>query len=153
MWQRLSGDVVENIRAVISNDIMRREDKADLKFYVGCDSQSYKEHIAYVTAIVLYETGKGGLGYYMREIEEPVPMRHRLWNETYKAVTTATWLNQLLIEFDYRVDEVHADLNSDEKHLSQSSVTECLGFITSMGFVGKIKPEAWVASGVADQKT
>ena len=153
MWYRLSGDSIENIRVVIANDIVKKGEKADLKFYVGCDSQSYKDHVVYVTAIVLYENGKGGLGYYTRDIEKPVPMRYRLWNETFKAVTTATWLNQLLGEYDYRVDEVHADLNSDEKHLSQSSVTECLGFITSMGFVGKIKPDAWVASGIADQKT
>ena len=155
VWRRLSGENIECIHATISNDVMANLEH-DLEIYVGADSQRFEDHVNYVTAIVVYRNVKGGLGYYLSEKEKLVGKldnRTRLWNETAKAVDKAQWLNELLREFDLRVSEVHADLNNDKKHFSNTVVQMCLGFICSMGFNGKIKPEAWAASSVANSKT
>lgn len=151
-WKRLTGEKLENIKDTILADVAKYPDK-EIKFYVGCDSQLIKHKIIYVTAIVLYRQGNGGLAYYFKEHEEKVHDRTRLWNETFKAVNCALWLNELLKQVDLIVVEVHADLNHDEKHMSNTMVQACLGYICSMGFEGKIKPWSWVSTKVANSKT
>lgn len=155
MWKRLTGEHIEDIQKTIISDILSYPEieRNELEFYVGADSQRTDKKIKFVTAIALYNKGKGGLGYYLPEIYRNMENRDRLWTETYKAVESAQWLNKIIQPLGLRVNEVHADLNPDKKHFSNSLVQICLGYICGMGFDGKIKPEAWVASSVANGKT
>lgn len=150
-WRKLDGGEID-LYTELQHDISLYEND-ELKFYVGTDSQQKKKRVIYVTAIILYRTGIGGNVYYLKEKEAKVDMRTRLWNETYKAVEIAKELNDFLFKFGLRVDEVHADLNPDKIHKSNSVVQACLGFICGMGFEGKIKPHAWGASKVANKMT
>ncbi len=155
MWKRLTGEVVSDIKNTIVSDIMSvdKDDRNTLEFYVGADSQRSGNTILFVTAIVMYRQGKGGNGFYFPEKYRSMENRDRLWMETYKAVEVGLWLNELLSNFDLRVSEIHADLNKDKKYFSNSLVQTCLGYICGMGFQGRIKPESWVASSVANGKT
>lgn len=151
-WKRLTGEKINDLGETVLADINSYPD-SDIKFYCGCDSQVIKQRILYVTVIVLYRAGNGGVAYYLREPEAKIHDKARLWNETYKAVTVAMWLNEIIKPVGLRVNEVHADLNYDEKHMSSTMVQACLGYICAMGFEGKIKPYAWCATKVANIKT
>lgn len=153
-WNRLVGDEINDLFSTIESDIRDvRVGGEELRFYVGTDSQVKKKITTYVTAVVLYRVGSGALVYYARQNEKTMDMRSRLWNETYKAVEIAKELNGFLRAYGLKVHEVHADLNSNDIHKSNSSVQACLGYICGMGFKGKIKPYAWASSCVANKKT
>lgn len=155
-WKKLEGNIVNDLYTTIAQDIKATKIKfadEDIKFYVGTDSQRKKYDVVYVTAIVLYRKKSGGSVYILKEREKLTDMHTRLWNETEKAIKVATELNTFLVDFNLRVDEVHADLNPDKKYKSNSLVQSCLGYICGMGFEGKVKPQAWAASKVANIHT
>ena len=153
-WNRLTGENVNDLFLTINKDIEDNKNAdSEIKFYVGTDSQVKRKGITYVTAVVLYRVGDGALVYYSKQNENQMDMHARLWNETYKAVEVAKELNEFLKSYNLRVDEVHADLNPNDIHKSNSSVQACLGYICGMGFDGKIKPYAWASSCVANKKT
>jgi len=156
MWRRLSGEELPNIFETIEQDIIKYTNDFELKFYTGCDSQVHNDKVRYITAIVLYRQGKGGLVYYNKDITDynNIPPKKRLWNEVIKAVDISMKLdNDLLIEHGLCVEEVHTDLNYDKKYLSSEIVNQCLGYIKSMGFHGYCKPLSWASSKVADRVT
>ncbi len=52
----------------------------------------------------------------------------------------------------YGVDlEIHADINQNEKHASNSALSEAVGWIMGMGWKSRVKPNAYAASCVADK--
>ena len=152
MWKRLTGKKIEDIEATIRADIVKYSDE-ELKFYVGVDSDNRGGKDTYATAIIMYRVGDGGHGYYMREKEKTIDNKSRLWNETYKAVTKGMWLNDILKDYGLKVSEIHADLSDDSDNFSHSMVNACLGYITAMGFEGKVKPYAWAANKCAHRKS
>ena len=155
-WKKLEGNIVNDLYTTIAQDIKATKVKfadEDIKFYVGTDSQRKKYDVVYVTAIVLYRKKSGGSVYILKEREKLTDMHTRLWNETEKAIKVATELNTFLVDFNLRVDEVHADLNPDKNYKSNTLVKSCLGYICGMGFEGKVKPQAWAASKVANIHT
>ena len=165
-WRLLTGRKIENLTEYLSEIIEKEieDDIFDLEFLVGCDSQVKKNRIVYVVAIVIHRKRKigggvnGGRVFYKLENvklseNEKIQPKRRLWNETYKSVETALWLDEFLIEYALEVDCIHADLNADKKYLSNEVVGTCLGYIKGMGFNGKIKPDSFVASKIADKMT
>ena len=46
--------------------------------------------------------------------------------------------------------EIHADVNTDMKHLSSKYKNMVVGYVTGCGFECKVKPDSFVASGIAD---
>jgi predicted RNase H-related nuclease YkuK (DUF458 family) len=152
-WRRMSDEPIKDLELVIKEDIERYKKNFEIKFYVGCDSQVHGDVVNYTKAIALRKMGCGVLAYYKVDKEKyNKNFRERLWNETYKAVETAQWVDGILMPLNYMIEEVHADLNPSPEFKSHCVMHSCLGYIKSMGFVGKVKPEAWVASGVADNK-
>ncbi len=52
----------------------------------------------------------------------------------------------------YEVDlEVHADINTNPNFKSNAALHEAMGYILSMGFVFKAKPEAFASSYCANK--
>jgi len=47
--------------------------------------------------------------------------------------------------------EVHADINTDPSFQSNTALKEAMGYILSMGFVFKAKPEAFASTCCADK--
>jgi predicted RNase H-related nuclease YkuK (DUF458 family) len=165
-WKVLTGKPIESMKGELQSLIEREieDDVFDLEILVGCDSQLKKGKITYVTAIVVHRKrkvgggGSGGRVFYKLENEKYpkgqfIQPKRRLWNETYKSVETALWLDDFLIDYAMEVDCIHADLNQDKKYLSNEVVGLCLGYIKGMGFYGKIKPDSFVASKIADKMT
>lgn len=158
-WKRMTDEHIDDLKTTIISDINKYKDEAELKFYVGCDSQMHGTHINYTKAIALRKMGKGVLCYFKNERipykckNSKKDYRTKLFEETYKIVDIAKWLDDIIVPHGYMVEQIHADLNPSDDFLSNCAVSQCLGYIRAMGYVGKIKPEAWCASSIANRKT
>jgi len=156
MWRRLNGQEVTNLKEELLNEIEVQEEKGhELLFYVGGDSQYHKTHIVYTVAVVMRFEGKGGIVYYdkTKELSKGISRQQRLFRETYLAVETALMVQPILEEAGHNISEIHTDLNPNKTYLSNDMVQSCLGYISGMGFDGKIKPDSWAAYCIADSKT
>ena len=175
-WLTLNGNIVEDIEDDIRNNIELWSNligKDRLKFIVSCDSQRHGSKVVYVTTIVFLRKGSGGQGYYIKEISS-IPgykshdkkeskqekykrvqaiVQRRLWNECVKAVKCALWLDTVIAEYGLHVEEIHEDINSNKKYRSNDMLKAIVGYIEAVGFKPVIKPNAWVASSIADSKT
>jgi hypothetical protein len=77
-------------------------------------------------------------------------IRERMILEVGRSVETAYALCALLDQFDVAL-EVHADINTDPTFESNTALKEAMGYILSMGFVFKAKPDAFASSCCADK--
>ena len=123
----------------------------DYEIIVGADSQKPK-HITYIVAVAIRRIGQGSIYFYMKEInKERVSMESRLLTEVYYATMLATALKEGLKKYDLDalIDEVHADINLNNK--SGKVAKEATGLIRGLGFTPVIKPDGYVASYIADR--
>jgi len=154
-----------SIREVIEEMINYIKAKPE-KFYdiiVGCDSSSGDEpHFPVVVAIL--RVGEGGR-FFLKKIKYPssvnkkfVNWRARILEEVLLSCDLALFLRE---DFKKKIQEIndenlsyqfryiHADIG--ENGQTKDMVKELTGLIRSNGFEPKIKPEAYVASVVADR--
>ena len=77
-------------------------------------------------------------------------IKERMLAEVQRSIETAYALCDLLDQ--YHVDlEVHADINTNPMFKSNQALHEAMGYILSMGFVFKAKPEAFASSTCANK--
>jgi len=128
------------------------------KFYdiiVGCDSSS-GETPDFPVAIVILRTGEGGrfflkkIGYKNRKFYN---WKMRILEEVLLSCELALFLREnfakKIKDFDYQFRYIHADIG--ENGQTKDMIKEVTGLIRGNGFEPKIKPEAYVASTVADR--
>lgn len=77
-------------------------------------------------------------------------LRERMILEVGRSVEVAYALCELLDRYDVAL-EVHADINTDPAFESNKALKEAMGYILSMGFVFKAKPDAFASSCCADK--
>ncbi len=136
------------------------------KFYdiiVGCDSSSGEEpHFPVVVAIL--RVGEGGR-FFLKRIKYPSPMnkkfvnwKNRILEEVLLSCDLALFLREDFKKkiqdandknLNYQFRYIHADIG--ENGQTKDMVKELTGLIRGNGFEPKIKPEAYVASVVADR--
>lgn len=122
-------------------------DNKDTSIYVGCDSQN-ERNTTYALVIVLHNAGKGGHVLYSTEVVPKIADRYtRLWNEVVYSVNLADHLTANGIQKPNNVD---VDLNPDPKYKSNQLLRAALGYVEAMGYVPRCKPNAMVATYVAD---
>ena len=97
--------------------------------------------------------GAGGLVYWRTETvpRNKISPKHRLWNESYKSIAAAVEIDPVLEQYGLEIDSVHCDLNREKKFLSGEVVTAIIGYVTSMGYLGVIKPDSFVANRICDR--
>ena len=130
------------------------------KFYdiiVGCDSSSGEEP-HFPVAVVILRKGEGGrfflkkIGYKNRKFYN---WKTRILEEVLLSCELALFLrenveNKLKVSsFNYQFRYIHADIG--ENGQTKDMIKEVTGLIRGNGFEPKIKPEAYVASTVADR--
>jgi len=130
------------------------------KFYdiiVGCDSSSGEEP-HFPVAVVILRKGEGGrfflkkIGYKNRKFYN---WKTRVLEEVLLSCELALFLrenveNKLKVaSFNYQFRYIHADIG--ENGQTKDMIKEVIGLIRGNGFEPKIKPEAYVASTVADR--
>ena len=150
------GGVVEEIIAYMS-------EKSD-SFYdvvVGCDSSSGLEPYFPVVVVVLRK-GEGGR-FFLKKIKYSdkkfYNFRQRVLEEVLLSCDLALFLRDHLgeainknpLHFNYEFRYIHADVG--ENGATRDMIREVTGLIRGNGFEPKIKPEAYVASVVADKYT
>ena len=140
MGGRLKHDVCEYITAMTS--------ESEVEVHVGCDSQNHKRHTVYVTTVVFRFPNNGAHVIYRRErVPKILDMWTKLWGETERSVELA---NLILEECSLRVHQIDLDFNSDSKFASHKLVSASSGYITSLGFNSKVKPDLLMAAWAAN---
>jgi len=132
------------------------------KFYdiiVGCDSSSGEEP-HFPVAVVILRVGEGGrfflkkIGYKNRKFYN---WKTRVLEEVLLSCELALFLRENFEKkiqsqnnnFNYQFRYIHADIG--ENGATRDMIKEVTGLIRGNGFEPKIKPEAYVASTVADR--
>jgi predicted RNase H-related nuclease YkuK (DUF458 family) len=71
----------------------------------------------------------------------------KLWGETERSVALASLI---LEECQLRVHQIDLDFNSDAQYASHKLVSASAGYITSLGFHSKVKPDLLMAAWAAN---
>jgi predicted RNase H-related nuclease YkuK (DUF458 family) len=83
-------------------------------------------------------------------IQKKMGIKERMLSEVQRSIETAYLLCDLLDLYDVDL-EVHADINTNPSFKSNKALHDAMGYILSMGFVFKAKPEAFASSCCADK--
>jgi hypothetical protein len=152
-WRRLDGQRIEiPIQDAVEKTIIREKELGHkLKVCIGSDSQVRGGSVEYATVIVFLREKKGGFMFIQNSRENrKMSLRERMIFEVSKSIEIAYALCDLLDTYDVAL-EVHADINTDPLFESNTALKEAMGYILSMGFVFKAKPDAFASSSCADK--
>ncbi len=151
------------VEAVMEEMLNYIEEKPE-NFYdiiVGCDSSSGQEP-HFPVAVVILRVGEGGrfflkkIGYHNRKFYN---WKERILEEVLLSCELALYLRE---NFEKRIKTVDSSLRYQFRYIhadigeagqTRDMIKEVTGLIRGNGFEAKIKPEAFVASVVADRYT
>jgi predicted RNase H-related nuclease YkuK (DUF458 family) len=152
-WKKFSGEVIHTpILNEIEQAIIRESEQGyHLKVCIGTDSQVKGPVTDFATVIVLLRSHHGGFMYIHQERStQQMSIKERMLVEVQKSIETAYSICDLLDLYDVDL-EVHADINTSPSFKSNKALNEAMGYILSMGFIFKAKPEAFASSTCADK--
>ncbi len=152
-WRRLNGEKIKlPIKDSVEATILRERELGNkLKVCIGSDSLDRLGVVEFATVIVFLREKKGGFMFIHNEkIEQLMTIKERMILEVAKSVEVAYGLCDLLDKYNVEL-EVHADINTDPNFKSNTALKEAMGYILSMGFVFKAKPDAFASSSCADK--
>lgn len=146
----------------VVNEILNYINEKPEKFYdliVGCDSSS-EEEPHFPVAVVILRVGEGGR-FFLKKIaykgRKFYNWKTRILEEVFLSCQLALYLRE---NFEKKIKDnnsryqfryIHADIG--ENGATRDMIKEVTGLIRGNGFEPKIKPEAYVASSVADRYT
>ncbi|MFB2120474.1 ribonuclease H-like YkuK family protein [Parapedobacter sp. 2B3] len=152
-WKKFSGEPIRQpILDEVSTTIAREYALGNkLKVCIGTDSQVKSSITDFATVIVFVREGKGGFMYIHQDRTSlKMSIKERMLAEVQRSIEIAYALCDLLDR--YHVDlEVHADINTNPMFKSNQALHDAMGYILSMGFVFKAKPEAFASSACANK--
>ncbi|EGL83810.1 protein of unknown function DUF458, RNase H [Caldalkalibacillus thermarum TA2.A1] len=142
-------EMVRNIAAFINED-----PQAKYKVVIGTDSHTGSLSTLFVTALIIHRLGKGARFYYQkRSMRKMTDLRHRIYLETelsLKLIDSLKACGLFFVLSEWPI-EVHIDIGKQGE--TRQLIQEVVGWVTSVGYVAKIKPESYGASSVADKFT
>lgn len=152
-WKKFSGEIIHTPILQEVETAIEREYYAGnkLKVCIGTDSQVKGNSIDFATVIVFLRQQKGGFMFIQQERQvQKMSIKERMLAEVQKSIECAYSLCDLLDLYDVDL-EVHADINTNPMFKSNLALHEAMGYILSMGFVFKAKPEAFASSACANK--
>lgn len=152
-WRRLNGDpITEPLTTAVEATIIREQAAGyRLKLCIGTDSQTRGDHVDFATVIVFLREGRGGFMFiHQSSSQTEMKLRERMITEVAKSIDIAYQLCDILEKYELEL-EVHADINTDPSFKSNTALKEAMGYILSMGFIFKAKPDAFASSYCADK--
>jgi len=152
-WKKFSGEFLHNpILDEVEKAIERESELGNkLKVCIGTDSQVKGSITDFATVIVFLREHKGGFMFINQErTVKKMSIKERMLCEVQKSIEIAYSLCDLLDLYDVDL-EVHADINTNPNFKSNAALHEAMGYILSMGFVFKAKPEAFASSYCANK--
>ncbi len=153
IWRRFSGQRIEKPLLEAVEETIQREiaEGHRLKVCIGSDSQIIGDEVYFATVIVFLREKRGGFMFISNDKSTRVmSLRERMILEVGRSVEVAYSLCPLLDRYDVAL-EVHADINTDPMFESNAALKEAMGYILSMGFEFKAKPDAFASSSCADK--
>lgn len=153
IWKKFNGEELKNpIITEIENAIVRETSNGyNLKVCIGTDSQVKGKMVDFATVIVLVREHHGGFMYINQyKTNLKMSIKERMLMEVQKSIETAYSLCDLLDLYSVEL-EVHADINTNPSFKSNKALADAMGYILSMGFIFKAKPEAFASSTCADK--
>lgn len=152
-WKKFSGECIftpirEEVEKAIEHEMLIGN---RLKVCIGTDSQIKGAFTDFATVIVFLREQKGAFMYIRQERSlQRMSIKERMLAEVQRSIETAYSLCDLLDLYDIGL-EVHADINTDPRFKSNQALHDAMGYILSMGFVFKAKPEAFASSNCANR--
>ncbi|MEA3452863.1 MAG: ribonuclease H-like YkuK family protein [Patescibacteria group bacterium] len=138
---------------------VQEEPEHNYEIIVGCDSSSSEEP-SFPIAIVVLRKGWGGR-FFLKKVKYKnrkfYNLHQRISEEVLLSCRLALVLREAMEEralkfkdlLNYEFRYIHADIG--ENGATRDMIKELVGLIKSNGFEAKIKPEAYVASVIADR--
>tara|TARA_Y100001958_G_C21064386_1_gene426132 strand:+ start:390 stop:863 length:474 start_codon:yes stop_codon:yes gene_type:complete len=144
---------ITSIETIIS--ILKEVSKYDdHKIIVGSDSVKLGYSFIFTKAIcVINESYYDRRYFYCRtkiKDDSYLDLSKRLLKETTDSIDLAIKIREKISKANI---EIHADVNSNSIHKSSKYKNMIVGYISGCGFDCKIKPDSFVASGIADCHT
>jgi predicted RNase H-related nuclease YkuK (DUF458 family) len=128
-------------------DYLEANKDREVKIYLGCDSQTKNITTTYATTVVFHIATSGCHVIYKKEVVPVIKdMWNRLWKETELSAETALYLRDSGIE----IDTIDLDYNINPVHNSNKLVKTAVGYVESLGFQARVKPELLPAVHAAD---
>ena len=152
-WKRLNGGKLNSdLKSSVINTIIKEKALGNkLKVCIGTDSLQRFSITEFATVIVFLREKKGGFMFISNEKSKRImSLRERMITEVAMSVEVAYALCDVLDDHDVEL-EVHADINTDPGFKSNVALKEAMGYIVSMGFVFKAKPDAFASTSCADK--
>lgn len=149
-WGKMSlSEVSENLQSYLQED-----PQAEYKIIIGTDSQTTNKQTIFVSALVIHRIGKGARFYFCKEKREPIPdLRYRIYRETSLSLALIESLKQNGISQIIANWPIEVHLDIGQKGETKKLIQEIVGWVTSVGYEVKIKPNSFGASSVADRFT
>ena len=151
-WHRLDGSTIQlPIAEAVENALVNEHELGnDIKVCIGTDSQVRGKETEFATVIVLLRKGRGGFMFINNEsTTQKMTLKERLLTEVARSIEIAYHLCPLFDKYKTEL-EVHADINTNPRFGSNTALSEAMGYIISMGFTFKAKPDAHAASCCAN---
>src|SRR6201989_2514657 len=152
-WRKFSGEIlqtpiIEEVERTIERETLLGN---KLKVCIGTDSQVKGSVTDFATVIVFLREQRGGFMFiHQQRTSQQMSIKERMLTEVQKSIDIAYRLCDLLDLEDVEL-EVHADINTNPMFKSTQALHEAMGYILSMGFVFKAKPEAFASSYCANK--
>lgn len=145
-FQKLTGPPKFELAEYVKS-YLEKHTNQDVEIYLGCDSQTKALHTIYATTVV-FHIGDSGCHVIYKKDTVPVirDMWNRLWAEAERSVQVALYLREHGIE----VTTIDLDYNSDPNKASNRLVSAAVGYVESLGFRARIKPDLLPAAYAAD---
>jgi predicted RNase H-related nuclease YkuK (DUF458 family) len=153
IWRKLNGEKITNdIVKEVEKAIVREISKGyKLKICIGTDSQVTHDVTEFATVIVFVREKHGGFMYISSDkTSRKFTLKERMIEEVSKSIQIAYQICDLLDKYDVDL-EVHADINTNPQFKSNTALSEAMGYILSMVFVFKAKPDAFASSYCANK--
>ncbi len=152
-WRKFSGEVIQSSIMEEVEQAIERESLLGnkLKVCIGTDSQVKGNITDFATVIVFLREQRGGFMFIHQErTSQKMSIKERMLKEVQKSIETAYTLCDLLDLYDVDL-EVHADINTNPNFQSNTALQEAMGYILSMGFVFRAKPDSFASSSCANK--
>ncbi len=120
----------------------------EVEIHIGCDSQNYRIHTVYVTTVVFRYPNNGAHVVYLKE---KVPKINDLWSKLWGELERSANLALVLRDNHHiEVKQIDLDYNTDPSFPSHKLLNAASGYLSSLGFISKAKPNLLMAVWAAN---
>lgn len=145
MFKKLTNEISFDVADYVKTYLAKHKN-ISLDIYLGCDSHN-RLKTTYATTLVFNIGSTGCHVIYKKETVPLIPdMWTRLWGEAERSVETALYLRENGVE----IDTIDLDYNINPDYKSNKLVSAAVGYVESLGFKARVKPELLPAVYAAD---